>query len=46
MGLARDVTVEKIRHGRFFNISGIMPFYTVEAISDQTVADLLAYMGL
>ena len=46
MGLARDVTVEKIRHGRFFNIGGIMPFYTVEAMSDQTVADLLAYMRL
>jgi thiosulfate dehydrogenase len=44
--LARDVTVEKIRHGRFFNIGGVMPLYTVEAMSDDTVADILAFMGL
>jgi thiosulfate dehydrogenase len=44
--LARDVTVEKIRHGRFLNVGGIMPFYTVEAMSDQTTADILAFMGL
>jgi thiosulfate dehydrogenase len=43
---ARAVTVEKIRHGRFINIGGIMPFYTAEAMTDQTVADILVYMGL
>jgi thiosulfate dehydrogenase len=43
---ARAVTVEKIRHGRFINIGGVMPFYTVEAMSDQTIADLLVFMGL
>jgi thiosulfate dehydrogenase len=43
---ARAVTVEKIRHGRFINIGGVMPFYTSEAMSDQTVADILVYMGL
>lgn len=46
MELAREVTVEKIRHGRFINIGGVMPFYTAEAMSDQTVADILVYMGL
>jgi thiosulfate dehydrogenase len=45
-GEARWVTVEKIRHGRFINIGGVMPFYTKEAMSDQTIADILAHMGL
>lgn len=43
---ARAVTVEKVRHGRFFNIGGIMPLYSAEAISDQEIADILAYLGL
>ncbi len=43
---ARAAFVEKIRHGRFFNIGGVMPFYSVEAMSDADVADLLAYAGL
>jgi thiosulfate dehydrogenase len=43
---ARAVTVEKIRHGLFINIGGVMPFYTQEAMSDQTVADILVHMGL
>lgn len=45
-GAAREVTVEKIRHGRFINIGGVMPFYTAEAMSDQVIADMLAHMGL
>jgi thiosulfate dehydrogenase len=43
---ARAVTVEKVRHGRFINIGGIMPFYTAETMNDQAVADLMVYMGL
>lgn len=43
---ARAVTVEKVRHGRFFNIGGIMPLYSAEVISDQEIADILAYLGL
>jgi thiosulfate dehydrogenase len=46
MDQARAVTVEKVRHGRFINIGGVMPFYTQEAMSDQTVADILVFMGL
>ena len=42
---ARTVTVEKVRHGRFFNIGGIMPLYAVEAISDQEIADVVVYLG-
>jgi thiosulfate dehydrogenase len=43
---ARFAVVEKVRHGRFFNIGGVMPLYTLEALSDAEVADLLAYLGL
>jgi thiosulfate dehydrogenase len=43
---ARHAVVEKLRHGRFFNIGGVMPLYTLEALSDAQVADLLAYLGL
>jgi thiosulfate dehydrogenase len=43
---ARHAVVEKIRHGRFFNIGGVMPLYTLEAMTDGEVADLLAYLGL
>jgi thiosulfate dehydrogenase len=43
---ARAAFVEKIRHGRFFGIGGVMPFYSLEAMSDAEVADLLAYVGL
>lgn len=43
---ARAAFVEKIRHGRFFNIGGIMPFYSREAMSDADVADVLAFIGL
>jgi thiosulfate dehydrogenase len=45
-GQGRDVTVEKVRHGRFFNVGGLMPFYSAEAMSNQTLADIMAYMGL
>jgi thiosulfate dehydrogenase len=43
---ARHAVVEKVRHGRFFNIGGVMPMYTLEALTDAQVADLLAYLGL
>jgi thiosulfate dehydrogenase len=42
----RAAFVEKIRHGRFFNIGGVMPFYSLEAMSDADVADILAFVGL
>lgn len=43
---ARAVVVEKVRHGRFFNIGGVMPLYSAEAISDQEIADILSHLGL
>jgi thiosulfate dehydrogenase len=45
-GEARFAVVEKLRHGRFFNIGGVMPLYSHEALSDAEVADVLAYLGL
>jgi thiosulfate dehydrogenase len=43
---ARSAVEEKIRHGKFFGIGGVMPLYPREALSDLEVADLLAYLGL
>ena len=43
---ARAVVVEKVRHGKFFHIGGTMAPYSTEAISDQEIADILAYLGL
>lgn len=43
---ARHAVVEKIRHGRFFKVGGIMPFYAREVLSDEDIADLLTYLGL
>jgi thiosulfate dehydrogenase len=45
-GCARAVVVEKVRHGKFFNIGGTMPPYSLEALGDDELADVLAYVGL
>ena len=42
----RAVVIEKIRHGRFFNIGGVMPLYSTEVMTDQDIADIAAYLGL
>lgn len=41
---ARPVTIEKVRHGKFFNIGGNMPLFSVEALSDAQLGDVLAYL--
>jgi thiosulfate dehydrogenase len=41
---ARPITIEKVRHGKFFNVGGNMPLYSVEALSDAQLGDILAYM--
>lgn len=43
---ARAAAIEKIRHGRFFNVGGVMPFYSLEVLSDADLANVLAYLGL
>jgi thiosulfate dehydrogenase len=45
-GMARLVTIEKVRHGRFFAIGGNMPLFSVEALTDGELSDVLAFLGL
>ena len=40
------MAVEKVRHGKFFNIGGVMPLYSTESMTDEEIADVLAYIGL
>ncbi len=40
------VFIEKVRHGRFFGVGGNMPPYSREALSDEDLGALLAYLGL
>lgn len=42
----RAAVVEKVRHGKFFGIGGIMPLYSAETLSDEALADMLVYLGL
>ncbi len=44
--LARSAVVEKVRHGRLFHIGGVMPFYSLEVLADEELADVLSYVGL
>lgn len=41
---ARPITVEKIRHGKFFGISGVMPPFSLERLSEAELADILAFL--
>ena len=43
---ARPITIEKIRHGRWFGVGGVMPLFSLEVLTDGEVGDLLAYLGL
>ncbi len=40
------VVIEKVRHGRFFDIGGEMPLFSQEALSDGDLGALLAYLEL
>lgn len=40
------VVIEKIRHGRFFNVGGDMPLFSREVMSDEEVGHLLSYLEL
>ncbi len=42
----RLVFVEKARHGRFFGYGGFMPPFSLEALPDEELADLLSALGL
>ena len=43
---ARLRTIEKVRNGQFYGAGGDMPPYSIELISDQQLADVLAHLGL
>ena len=43
---ARPVTIEKVRHGKFYSIGGNMPPFSVEALSDEQLGDILAYLEM
>lgn len=46
-GVSHDLLVaEKVRHGQFFGIGGNMPFFAVERLSDDELADLVAFLDL
>ena len=40
------VVIEKVRHGQFFGVGGNMPLYSLEALSDEDLGALLAFLGL
>jgi thiosulfate dehydrogenase len=43
---ARPVVIEKVRHGKFFNVGGNMPLFSIEAMSDAQLGDILAYLEM
>ena len=40
------LVIEKVRHGGFFGLGGVMAPYSLEAMSDEQLGDLLAFLGL
>jgi thiosulfate dehydrogenase len=40
------VVIEKVRHGQFFGVGGNMPFFSREALSDDDLGALIAYLRL
>lgn len=42
----RVVVAEKVRHGSFFGIGGVMPFFAEERLTDAELASVMAYLGL
>jgi thiosulfate dehydrogenase len=41
---ARPVVIEKVRHGKFYNVGGVMPLFSVEALSDEQLGQILGYL--
>jgi hypothetical protein len=38
--------IDVTRHGRFFGVATSMPFFSKEALSDEDMSDILAYLNL
>jgi thiosulfate dehydrogenase len=43
---ARIITIEKVRHGKYFNVGGNMALYSLEALSDAQLGDVLGYLEM
>ena len=43
---ARIITIEKVRHGKYFNVGGNMAPYSLEALSDAQLGDVLGYLEM
>jgi thiosulfate dehydrogenase len=41
---ARPVVIEKVRHGKYFNVGGFMPLFALERLSNAQLGDVLAYL--
>jgi len=39
------VVIEKVRHGQFFGVGGNMPLFSREALSDEDLGAMLAYLA-
>ncbi len=44
--IARQVIIEKTRHGAYLGFPGVMPPFSRNVLSDADVSDLAAYLGL
>jgi thiosulfate dehydrogenase len=42
----RKAVVEKVRHGSFLGVEGVMPPFSREALADADLADVMTYLGL
>jgi thiosulfate dehydrogenase len=42
----RQAVIEKVRHGSFLGVSGVMPPFSREALSDGDLADVIAFLEL
>lgn len=40
------IAIEKVRHGRFFLVGGVMPLFSREAMGDEDLGALLEYLGI
>lgn len=40
------IVIEKVRHGQFFGVGGNMPLFTREALSDEDLGAIVAYLRL
>ncbi len=41
---ARPITIEKVRHGKFFSAGGTMPLFALERLSDAQLGSILGYL--